>query len=435
MIHRVDKLISRELELVNEMEVLCSCCAHRIIMWIILKLSFPCLTEVLWITFVANVLSRVWGSVTNNNGFWIGWLDLLTPSFSITTTHNWWLPKACSIPYWTTNVFLVILLLWLRSGLWIGHFFSFHCPLVNTPQLNTEPNSTIGPPSEFSSNWLATELTNYVSSLYNLGMNWIEITISNSSRYCVLIYYCGNVSCDPLPSNKCPSTVDTVTLGTCLLNCCLAMVICITISWDLFTRISSPWYQILIVRLLFQGGICQPLQYYQETFLSGLSAVMKMKCPTFSTLLVIIYLAFLYEGSNMFFSIICQPFLYVCEGGCTNAHWVVDLTVLNLQRTKFISFHICARCYNGPHDEICFVSFAWKWWSTSNGMEKKLEYWMNNECQCSAICLWWHWYYYEALALTRGLRHELSSPTWTLGLWVQIPLKAWIFVCVCSVLV
>jgi hypothetical protein len=26
------------------------------------------------------MLSRVYGSVTNNNGFWIGWLDLLPPS-------------------------------------------------------------------------------------------------------------------------------------------------------------------------------------------------------------------------------------------------------------------------------------------------------------------------------------------------------------------
>jgi hypothetical protein len=26
-------------------------------------------------------LSRVRGSVANNNGFWIGWLDLLTPFF------------------------------------------------------------------------------------------------------------------------------------------------------------------------------------------------------------------------------------------------------------------------------------------------------------------------------------------------------------------
>jgi hypothetical protein len=27
---------------------------------------------------------------------------------------------------------------WLRSDLRIGHFFSFRCPLVSTPQLNNE---------------------------------------------------------------------------------------------------------------------------------------------------------------------------------------------------------------------------------------------------------------------------------------------------------
>jgi hypothetical protein len=37
------------------------------------------------------ILSRVHGSVTNNNGFWIGWLDLLTPSFQsllVTIIYN-----------------------------------------------------------------------------------------------------------------------------------------------------------------------------------------------------------------------------------------------------------------------------------------------------------------------------------------------------------
>jgi hypothetical protein len=33
----------------------------------------------------------------------------------------------------------------------IGHFFSFRCPLVNTPQLNTQPNSTTELTSEVSS--------------------------------------------------------------------------------------------------------------------------------------------------------------------------------------------------------------------------------------------------------------------------------------------
>jgi hypothetical protein len=34
------------------------------------------------------LLSRVYGSVTNNNGFWIGWLDLLTPCSTITLNQN-----------------------------------------------------------------------------------------------------------------------------------------------------------------------------------------------------------------------------------------------------------------------------------------------------------------------------------------------------------
>jgi hypothetical protein len=34
-------------------------------------------------------MSRVRGSVTNNNGFWIGWLDLLTPSFTVTLRPNY----------------------------------------------------------------------------------------------------------------------------------------------------------------------------------------------------------------------------------------------------------------------------------------------------------------------------------------------------------
>jgi hypothetical protein len=34
-----------------------------------------------------------------------------------------------------------------------------------------------------------------------------------------------------------------------------------------------------------------------------------------------------------------------------------------------------------------------------------------------------------------GLRHELSSPAWTLGSWVQNPLEAWMCVCIYSVFV
>jgi hypothetical protein len=39
------------------------------------------------------MLSRVYGYVTNNNGFWIGWVVLLTASFTITSNHNHFLQE------------------------------------------------------------------------------------------------------------------------------------------------------------------------------------------------------------------------------------------------------------------------------------------------------------------------------------------------------
>jgi hypothetical protein len=52
---------------------------------------------------------HVWGvCVTNNNGFCIGWLNLLAFLLqlqSIITAHNQWLPRTRSIPYWTASVF------------------------------------------------------------------------------------------------------------------------------------------------------------------------------------------------------------------------------------------------------------------------------------------------------------------------------------------
>jgi hypothetical protein len=54
------------------------------------------------------ILSCVRCSVTNNNGFWNWWLNLLAlllPLQSIMTAHNQWLPKNRSIPHWTRGVF------------------------------------------------------------------------------------------------------------------------------------------------------------------------------------------------------------------------------------------------------------------------------------------------------------------------------------------
>jgi hypothetical protein len=77
--------------------------------------------------------------VTNNTGFWIGWLDLLALLLQlqpIIIVRYQWVPKTRSI---LTGLRASSLLRdWLGSDLRIGHFFSFRCPLVDTPQLNTQ---------------------------------------------------------------------------------------------------------------------------------------------------------------------------------------------------------------------------------------------------------------------------------------------------------
>jgi hypothetical protein len=97
------------------------------------------------------ILSRARGSMTNINGFWIGWLDLfalLLQSLLITINYD-------SLQSMTVCDSLHSLLGyeclpfhcdWLGSDLRIGHFFSFHCPLVNTPQLNTQLSSLLWRP-------------------------------------------------------------------------------------------------------------------------------------------------------------------------------------------------------------------------------------------------------------------------------------------------
>jgi hypothetical protein len=141
------------------------------------------------------ILLHVRGSVTNSNGFWIGWFDLLTPSFTISLNYNQLqqltiedcLPSLHSLLDYEC---LLSYCDWLGSDLRIGHFYSFRCPMVNTPQLNTQSNSTTEQPSEFSSGWITQCRINYLSSLYNSGTNRIEITISNSSSIVLSLIRC-----------------------------------------------------------------------------------------------------------------------------------------------------------------------------------------------------------------------------------------------------
>jgi hypothetical protein len=71
---------------------------------------------------------------------------------STITAHNQWLPKTRSIPYWTTSVFSSTVTD-TGSDLRIGHFFSFRCPLVNTPQLNTQLLNSLTTASKWIHQW------------------------------------------------------------------------------------------------------------------------------------------------------------------------------------------------------------------------------------------------------------------------------------------
>jgi hypothetical protein len=75
---------------------------------------------------------------------WIYWHFYYSLFITINyNSANRWLPKTRSIPSCTTSVFYWD---WLGSDLRVGHFFSFRCPLVNTPQLNTQ--------SRLQSDWI-----------------------------------------------------------------------------------------------------------------------------------------------------------------------------------------------------------------------------------------------------------------------------------------
>jgi hypothetical protein len=92
------------------------------------------------------MLSRVRGSVTNNNGLWIGLLDVLPSSLQLLLTainYNSSQSRTVkdSLHSLTGLRASSVLHDWFCSDLRIGHFFSLRCPLVSTPQLNIQLNS------------------------------------------------------------------------------------------------------------------------------------------------------------------------------------------------------------------------------------------------------------------------------------------------------
>jgi hypothetical protein len=99
-------------------------------------------------------LSRMRGSVTNNKGFWIGWLDLLANYNSSQSMAA--LDSLHSLPDYECHPFCRD---WLGSVLRVGYFFSFRCPLVNST----------------AERWTVLRMPNE-ESLNSLELNWTELS-------------------------------------------------------------------------------------------------------------------------------------------------------------------------------------------------------------------------------------------------------------------
>jgi hypothetical protein len=108
--------------------------------------------------------------VTNNNGFWIGWLDLLTPSCTISFNHNQWLPK-------TRTIFVLVLYLILFIPI---------LPQLPALELDSLISTFLGPHGNHS--------------LYCWQSLFTTPLPSNRSIF-PRVCFCGNVLDDPLSSN------------------------------------------------------------------------------------------------------------------------------------------------------------------------------------------------------------------------------------------
>jgi hypothetical protein len=94
-------------------------------------------------TFLPVILSHAQCCVANNNGFWIAWLDLSTLLlqsllFTINYNSSLLITALDSLHSLLDYERLLFYCVWLGSDSRVGHFYSFRCPLVNIPQLNTE---------------------------------------------------------------------------------------------------------------------------------------------------------------------------------------------------------------------------------------------------------------------------------------------------------
>jgi hypothetical protein len=77
--------------------------------------------------------------MTNNNGFWIRWLNLLKFLYNCNQLWQLTINDCLRLAPFLAGLHVSSLLHgWHGSDFRVGHFFSFRCPPVNTPQLKTQ---------------------------------------------------------------------------------------------------------------------------------------------------------------------------------------------------------------------------------------------------------------------------------------------------------
>jgi hypothetical protein len=137
------------------------------------------------------ILSRIYSSVTKNNGSWTGWSDLLTPYFTISLNHN-------QLQKFTNNdslrLVLILFILWLLVQVQV----TLRLTVSQSVSLGVEPH--LGPMT------IRILLASNSTLLYPLFTDPTENSLYCCTHYPAMgcfrrICLRGNEFIEPLPSN------------------------------------------------------------------------------------------------------------------------------------------------------------------------------------------------------------------------------------------